>query len=1034
MQLKKTLIFLACMALLTSIAWGVSSQTGKMESSNLALIIDTDTYLDINSLLCFVYNDGNFAYDNANILNKTDGLYFPRGTKKTVIYASGLWIGAKVGEDTRLAIAEFSSEYTPGPMADGTYLPDNASFRVYKIQRGDNAINNPDYAAWPYEMGAPIIRDENGDPILDNDGNVQPQLFGDQMCWAVYNDANADNHANDAGNTDPLGLEIQQSTFAYGRAGALGQVIFLKYLLINKGGNTLDSTYISLWADPDLGGASDDLVGCDTVLSMGFCYNEAGADNSYGTTAPAVGFDFFEGPLVDGEPTDSGLFQGEWIYGKKNLPMTSFNKYINGTDPHSTTETYNYMKGLLPNGDRVVDDLGDTTYYQVAGDPVAGTGWLDDAAADRRYMMSSGPFTMLPGDTQEVVAAIVVGQGGDRLSSITEMRTVDAQAQIVFDLNFDIPAPPPTPIVHARAYDGAIDLVWAPAEPDSNWPEAHYQDYLEALGEFYIFEGYNVYQGESQSGPWTKVGIYDNDGGAAEHTFGEIAGEYIYFNCDTITLECDSALRPWDFTKIYADVVNNDAGGIEKVITQSGDDVGTINHLFIETSYLDGGPIINNRPYYFAIVPYSVNIQQVLAKDSVFIGPNFVGFGCASLEGSKQPVIVVPKSSGATLIDTAIHATGLSQGMVTIEYLNYTDTEAANYEVTFNEDATWNLHRGTTALLLDQTNQAAGYDYEVVDGLMVRVMGPDAGVLSIVETATAAGPVSPEDNVYWSFNSTGDFYVSSDQSGSGTAARARFNWRGLMEWESWEFRFVEEGSGSEYYNFNTDELFYEEDGVTPAIAPFEVWHFTADDAEPDRRIIFAILDDEEPAGWSAGDRIYLAETEYSEPHPVVAPYIWDDDFHLGRIVFNSAAPAAGTVVRFNSTIPNTSGDSFTFTTKPVGSGDGTAVAKSLEDVLVVPNPYYNFSALESDQFDRLIKFTNLPPTECTIKIFNIAGDLVRELIKDNITDAEFLWDVKTESGLYVASGIYVYYIEAEGVGNTFGKMIVFTEVEQLDTY
>jgi hypothetical protein len=33
------------------------------------------------------------------------------------------------------------------------------------------------------------------------------------------------------------------------------------------------------------------------------------------------------------------------------LPMTSFNKYINGTDPASPTEVYNYMNGLTGTGD-----------------------------------------------------------------------------------------------------------------------------------------------------------------------------------------------------------------------------------------------------------------------------------------------------------------------------------------------------------------------------------------------------------------------------------------------------------------------------------------------------------------------------------------------------------------------------------------------------------------------------------------------------------------------------------------------------------
>ncbi|MBK7091135.1 MAG: hypothetical protein IPH59_05365 [bacterium] len=197
----------------------------------------------------------------------------------------------------RLAIAEYSSEFVPGPMEGGTFSPDNFDFRVYKIQDGDTPASNPDYANWPVDQGAPV--DENGDPLVT----------GDQMTWSVFNDANPDGHINDAADTQPLGLEIQQTTFGYARGGALGNTYIIKYKIINKGGNNLEDTYVSIWVDPDLGSASDDLVGCDTLLSLGYCYNE-GLTNRYGAAPPAVGFDFFPGPIVPAEP--KRFCSGEW--------------------------------------------------------------------------------------------------------------------------------------------------------------------------------------------------------------------------------------------------------------------------------------------------------------------------------------------------------------------------------------------------------------------------------------------------------------------------------------------------------------------------------------------------------------------------------------------------------------------------------------------------------------------------------------------------------------------------------------------------
>src|SRR5262249_49098780 len=156
----------------------------------------------------------------------------------------------------------------------------------------------------------------------------------------------------------------------------------------NAGGNTLDNTYISQWMDPDLGNFTDDQVGCDTLLdvtnkprSLGFVYNGSNHDDVYGDVPPALGVDFLKGPIV----------------GSTTLGLTSFAKYINGTDPASGDETYNWMQGLNGlDGSPIVDPFGHVTRFMVAGDlfgPEA-INWVDANPADRRFFMSSGPFTM----------------------------------------------------------------------------------------------------------------------------------------------------------------------------------------------------------------------------------------------------------------------------------------------------------------------------------------------------------------------------------------------------------------------------------------------------------------------------------------------------------------------------------------------------------------------------------------------------------------------------------------------------------------
>lgn len=82
----------------------------------------------------------------------------------------------------------------------------------------------------------------------------------------------------------------------------------------------------------------------------------------------------------------------------------------------------------------------------------------------------------------------------------------------------------------------------------------------------------------------------------------------------------------------------------------------------------------------------------------------------------------------------------------------------------------------------------------------------------------------------------------------------------------------------------------------------------------------------------------------------------------------------------------------------------------LERVLAVPNPYRGREVWDQPGQGE-VHFINLP-SQSTIKIFTAAGDLVREIThSDNVRDFE-RWDLKNGAGNVVASGIYMYRVEA----------------------
>ncbi|NLJ81950.1 MAG: T9SS type A sorting domain-containing protein [Bacteroidales bacterium] len=81
---------------------------------------------------------------------------------------------------------------------------------------------------------------------------------------------------------------------------------------------------------------------------------------------------------------------------------------------------------------------------------------------------------------------------------------------------------------------------------------------------------------------------------------------------------------------------------------------------------------------------------------------------------------------------------------------------------------------------------------------------------------------------------------------------------------------------------------------------------------------------------------------------------------------------------------------------------------AMDNVNVVPNPYYARSSYEKDQLDTRVKFINLPRT-CTIKIYTLNGILIRTFNKDNL-DTYVEWDLKNDVGIPIAGGVYLVHI------------------------
>jgi hypothetical protein len=179
----------------------------------------------------------------------------------------------------------------------------------------------------------------------EEQGNLVDQVLkGDATLWWVFNDK-GNIHSETKG--EPIGLEIRAQAFGFSTNDEINNMTFYSYEIINRSTYRLTQTYFSQWVDTDLGFAGDDYVGCDVMRGLGYCYNGTAVDGSgqayaYGNQPPAIGVDFFQGPYIDADKTNT----------------------LNGDNPGLKTDGTWYLKGspdqVYTGGAQLVQWDGDT--------------------------------------------------------------------------------------------------------------------------------------------------------------------------------------------------------------------------------------------------------------------------------------------------------------------------------------------------------------------------------------------------------------------------------------------------------------------------------------------------------------------------------------------------------------------------------------------------------------------------------------------------------------------------------------------------
>jgi hypothetical protein len=602
--------------------------------------------LDINNVRARLLGAGDFWWDLNDAVYVVPKVDPATGeVEVSSMFAGALWLGGiDAGGQLKIAAQTYrqsGNDFWPGPLADnGSTDQDQCNsydrhWKVTRVEIDDHienaaastpiAISNiPEVILeWP-ARGNPYARgknnvaltiDRNLAPYVDFDGDGiydptlgdYPDVDGDQAIFWVYNDR-GNIHTETGG--DAIGVEIQAVAFGFQTSDEINDMTFYRYNVLNFGTSPLDSTFFGQWVDADLGAFDDDFVGCDTATSLGMCYNGDAVDGptspNYGDEPPVIGTDFFQGPKK--------FFEGPEGLDSVLLGMSAFLFYNNDFsvigNPEIASHFYGYLTGTWKDGSPFTEGGNgyggsEPSNFLFPDDPgLPLPAWSECSEGndpfDRRYLQSSGPFTLQPGAKNEVVVGVVwVSQGNQAgcAANFNLIKAADEKAQALFDSDFQLLDGPDAPDIVVRELDEEIvlSLVNKPTGNNAN------EDYEEtdpvirnivlndATGEItdstYNFEGYIIYQLEN-----ALVSGAELDDPALARVVAQVDLKN-------------------EVSKLVNFTFDTDLGADVPVLEVDGNDDGILHTFRIQEDLFaeDDKRLINHKTYYFTVIAYAYN-------------------------------------------------------------------------------------------------------------------------------------------------------------------------------------------------------------------------------------------------------------------------------------------------------------------------------------------------------------------------------------------------------------------------------------------
>lgn len=647
---------------------------------------------------------------------------------------------------------------------------------------------------------------------------------------------------------------------------------------------------------------------------------------------------------------------------------------------------------------------------------------LIDVDAD--YVFSTGYFPLLPNQSESFSVALLYGW--DEKDLIQNKKIV----QDIYNANYNFAVAPDKPTLHAVVGDNKVTLYW------DDKAEKSFDRFLKK----HDFEGYKIYRA-------TDPGFVD--AGQITDGYG-----YAYYT---------KPLAVYDkIDSVFGFFPKSLGRGVQFFL---GNETGLV-HTYVDS------PVVNGVRYYYAVTAYDkgdVEKNIIPSETNKFVTVSATG----EVRTGENVVAVVPTPPAlgykAPDFDVRPHqvGSGITEGKVWVNFIEPDKIPNDHeFEIQFldqsmdhrdndldslidENDPSELLPTKTTGFVLkdltakDVPDTVWFYKYfkengnlipiknlyndddgnprtltALLRGMKFFIYNPSPAILNIPKSGIFSG-------IQWSKNI--DYY---------SAYNLRF---GIFELGGFESGI---SYPRQYRIVFFDDIVGKSEAVYPIlkttgtpipIPPTDV-NFKIYDQQTGEEVPFGFVDvstnpNVTRGHFSAKDRIIFFEKLPNDSTVITFSLLNNSVEDTTFVKYHGRLLGSGDTLNLYPDFPFTHNARYRFVTTAEGI-DLKAAKENLDKITVVPNPYVVTAAWEiknpytSGRGPRSIKFMNLPQN-CTIRIYSVDGSLVRKLEHHStMTNGTEEWDVLSKDSMEIAYGVYIYHIEAPGIGEKVGRIII----------